>query len=1125
MLHFITGRVGSGKTTYLHSLLADLVKEKNEKVLLIVPKQFTFESDIGILDALGPKDACNVEVLSFSRLADTVLKTCRGLNKPPLTDGADAVIMSLALESINDKLHFFSKHSSNMSFVKKMLSQVADFKKNAVTPTQLGLAAGFLPDGILKEKVLETALIYDTYNTVCEKSFYDEKDLLLHVYNILLEDDFFSGKTIAIDDFSSFSSQEMKIISLMLRDANDVYITACTDDIQNADDSSPFACVNYTMRRIKKEADKRGVETAKTIYLTDQKNGFETYSAKELQFLERNLYNPAAVSYQNPSDAVTLFFAPTVREECDYAASRIKKLIRTGKYRCRDIAVVYRNEVPYEKQIRNSLKKYGVPIFEDKRQNIENEPLIIAVRSLLEIFSGDFSTENLMAYLKTGLSGISDDEIACAENYALMWNLGAKGWKQEWTDNPDGFGTEMDEERIQRLADLNETRKKIIQPIASFCEKIKGADGKQAMTVIYGFLTENHIDENLKAYAIELEESGNFELAKEQEQVWDILMTVLDQIANVLEDKTVTPKRLQEIFMLVVSVQSLGKLPDGFDEVYICSSDRIATIMPKVIFAVGVNEEKFPKPFEESSIFGGFEKDRLREFLPELKDETRSQTMNERFMIYNTLCSAREKLFVSWSLADTAGQKMKESEIVFAIRKILPQVKTINVSAVDEEYRTESEKAAFELLAKSWNSNTPKAKALKEYFCSKEEYKSRIEAIERACTKKDFAFEKEETAKELFGKNIRLSATKLEAYETCPFKFFCGSAMRAKPRQIAKLDPAQSGTLVHFVLQQLLTFYKGKSFLDAPKDELLSKVDEILEAYIETFMGGISDKSDRFMYLYSRMRKTMAAIVERLVTEFADSDFEPCDFELKIEYDGKIKPFKVELEDGFIELFGTVDRVDKMDKNGKRYIRVVDYKSGTQTFSLSDVLGGLSMQMLLYLVCICRTGKSLYGENIVPAGVLYTPARFDSYSIERNDDENAITEKRIAKGKMQGMILNDETVISGMSKSLSPLMLPISVDKRSGKISGNFISLEQMGVLAKKMDKIMADMGNELHKGHIPARPVYGKNHGNTCDYCDYNSVCMSAEGVKVRYLEELKHSQCLFKLDEGGREDGKKLD
>ncbi|MGN0468868.1 MAG: PD-(D/E)XK nuclease family protein [Acutalibacteraceae bacterium] len=1125
MLHFVTGRVGSGKTNYLHSLIADLVKEKNEKVLLIVPKQFTFESDIGILDALGPKDACNVEVLSFSRLADTVLKTCRGINKPPLTDGANAVIMSLALESINDRLHFFSKHSTNMSFVKKMLSQVADFKKNAVTPKQLGLAAGFLPDGILKEKALETALIYDTYNTVCEKSFYDENDLLLHVYNILLENDFFSGKTIAIDDFGSFSSQQMKIISLMLRDANDVYITACTDDIQNSDDSSPFACVNYAMRRIKREADKRSVKTAKTIYLTDQKNGFETYNAKELQFLEQNLYNPASGVYQKQSDAVTLFFAPTVREECDYAASRIKKLIRTGKYRCRDIAVVYRNEVPYEKQIRTSLKKYGVPIFEDKRQNIENEPLIIAVRSLLEIFTNGFSTENLMAYLKTGLSGISDDEIACAENYALMWNFNANGWKQEWTDNPDGFGIEMDEDRAQRLAALNETRKKITQPITAFCENMKGADGKQAMTVIYNFLTENHIDENLKAYAIKLEESGNFELAKEQEQVWDILMNVLDQIANVLEDKTVTPKRLKEIFMLVVSVQSLGKLPDGFDEVYICSCDRIATIMPKVIFAVGANEEKFPKPFEESGIFGGFEKERLREFLPELKDDARSQTMNERFMVYNTICSAREKLFVSWALTDTAGQKMVESELVFSIRKILPQAEIINVSAADDEFRTESEKAAFELLAKNWNSNTPKAKALKEYFSTKDEYKNRIEAIERASTRKDFAFENKETAKELFGKNIRLSATKLENYEKCPFMFFCSAAMKAKPRKIARLDPAQSGTLVHYVLEKLLKSYDTKSFLDAPRDELKAEVDQLLEEYIETYMGGTSDKSERFMYLYSRMRKTMSAIIERLFADFADSDFEPCDFELKIEYDGKIKPFKVELEDGFIELFGIVDRVDKMDKDGKTYIRVVDYKSGTQTFSLSDILQGLSMQMLLYLVCICRTGKSLYGENIVPAGVLYVPARFDSYKINRNDSENEITEKRIADGKMQGMILDDETVIEGMSKSLSPLIIPISVDKRSGKISGNFISLEQMGVLAKKMDKIMADMGNELHEGHIPARPVYRKNRGCACDYCDYKSVCMSSEGVKVRYLEELKHSQCLFKLDEEGREDAEKLD
>lgn len=1124
MLHFITGKVGCGKTTYLHSLLGKYVKEENADVILLVPKQFTFESDIGILDTLGAKDACKVEVLSFSRLADTVLKTCKGLKKPPLEDGANAVIMALALESVKDRLKFFARHMSNISFIKKMLSEIKEFKKNMITPHDLDMASKHLPDGILKEKTAETALIYETYNALVENSFYDDNDLLSLIYEILLDSDFLDGKIIGIDDFSRFTVQEIKIISLMMRRAKEVYVTCCSDNTENTDESSVFAVVNKTARRLKNEAAKYAVEVGTEILLTDEKNGFSTYLYPELRALEENIYKNSFSVYENEVSAVTLLNSQTVRDECDAVARIIKKLIRKGQYRCRDIAVVYRNEEPYEKEIRHSLLKYGVAVFEDKRQPIENEPLVIFTRSLLMICAEGFSTDGIMRLVKTGLFGTDTEEIASAENYALMWGLTGKDWTREWKDNPDGFGCEMNEKRKEELARLNETREKIVLPLESFKENMKDKNGKESMKELYEFLIENKIDENLKQYAITLEESGSFELAKEQEQVWDVLMNVLDKIACVTGEMSVSSKRLCEIFDLIISTESLGKLPDGFDEVYICGCDRIATIMPKVIFAVGANDGKFPQINSQNDLFAESEKGKLRTFLPDMKDGAKQTAMNERFMVYNTLCSARERLYISWALSDGAGEKLSESEFVQSVRKILPKVKTVNTSLQPKEELIESEKAAFELMASLWNENSSQSQTLKEYFSKKQEYKGKLEAIERAANRKQFCFENADTAKELFGKNIRLSASKLEDYELCPFKYFCKHEMKAQARKIAKLDPAQSGTLVHFVLEKLLSKYKGKSFLDAGKETLYGEVEKLLSEYIESRMGGMKDKSKRFNYLYSRTLKILCTIIDRLLCEFDTSDFEPCDFELLIDRDGKIQPFKVELEEGYIELRGIVDRVDKMEADGKRYIRVVDYKTGVKKFSLSDVLGGLGMQMLLYLVSIWRNGKDYYGENIVPAGVLYLPARFEPYNVDRSDSEEVLKNKRLSGGKMDGMILDEGEVIKGMDKSLGGMMIPIKVNKTGG-ISGNFISLSQLGKLAKKMDETMAQMGNELHKGHVPAKPAFGKEHGTTCDFCDFKSVCMRPEGVEFRYIENLKHGECLGIIEKEGERSEEKLD
>lgn len=1129
MLRFIIGRVGCGKTTYLHKLISQKVKEEKEQVILIVPKQFTFDTDSGILDTLGAKDACNVDVLSFSRLADTVLKTCRGLKKPPLTDGANAIIMSMALESVKDKLKFFSRHYNNISFIKKMLDEIKKFKQCAVTPKELSLAAAKMPDCILKNKLNETAFIYETYDAFLSNSFYDDNDLLTLVYDILLESTFFEGKIVAIDDFSRFSVQEMKIISVILKQAKEVYVTACCDKITETALSSPFYQSVNTVNRLRLEAAKQNVKVATAIVLTDKENGFSTYRSKELDFLQENIYQPSYEAYKESCQSIKLCAAKSPNDECDFVARQIKKFLREEKYRCRDIAVVYRDAQPYEKEIRYSLKKYGVPIFEDRRQPIENEPLVVFIRTLLEISANSFSTDRILRLLKTGLFSIDFDEIAKIENYVLMWSIDSSSWFKEWTDNPNGFGKEMNDEAEQYLLSVNETRKRIVDTVSFFCEKMKNANGKDSMTYLYRFLVENSVNDNLKEYAISLEESGEIELALAQEQVWDLMMEALDKIAAVIGENTVSAKRLCEVFELVVSSMSLGQLPNGFDEVYICGCERIATIMPKVIFVLGANAGVFPKTSFSDAIFTDFEKSQMKEEFPDLFDSVKNDVCAERFMVYNALCSAREKLFVLWSQSSLSGEKLSESEIVIMLRNLFSKIETVNTAFENQMEKVEGELPAFELMAKTWNDNTALSMALKKYFLSKEEYKGKIEAIERAAQMKPFSIENPKTAKELFGKNIYLSASKLDDYSLCPFKYFCKHELKAKPRTIAKLDPAQSGTLVHYVLEKLLKKHEGKSFVDVPMTELEKEMADILKDYIEKYMGGTKDKSDRFMYLYKRTFKILKVIVKRLLFEFSQSDFEPCDFELKIDksVDGKaVKPFKVELEDGYIELYGIIDRVDKMEIADKKYIRVVDYKTGSKTFALSDVLGGLNMQMLLYLSSIWRNGKEYYGENIIPAGVLYLPARLEPYEIDRSDSNESVLEKQIKSGTMNGMILDEQEVLEGMDKKLSGTLIPIT-QKANGSISGNFISLSQLGKLTKKMDEIMAQMGNELHKGHIPAKPAYGKNHTDTCRYCDYKSVCLRYEDSPKRYVQSLKHGECLSILSQAEEveEDGEKLD
>lgn len=1117
MLNFIIGVKGSGKTHKAHSILGDCVK-RGEKAVLVVPKQFTFHSDKGILHLLGPKDACEVDVLSFSRLATLVLQTYGGVTSHIAKQGARNILMSLAIESLTDKLTVFAKHKNEIALVTKMLDTLDELKKEGISIEEFEKSAILTEDALFKEKIRETALIMRAYEAVVAQNYFDDADLLAFVADTLKGKDFFSGKTIVIDGFTDFTKPEIDIITTMLRTASEVYITLCSDNINNNNALSPFAFCNNTARKLRLVAGSNGISVGEIITCN---RGEERYP-KALLHLEKELYKPSACSFDEAADCLSISCSASILSECDFVARKIKKLIRSGSYRCRDIAVCFRNGESYENHLRHALKKYGVPLFEDKRQAVANQPLISFVSTLLTIAAKGLNSDYIFRLLKTGLTDLTAEEISEVENYCFMWDISGKKWLSPWTENPDGLGERLTDERKSCLSTLNSLRERIISPLVSFKESLESVSGKSAAALIYGYLKENGVDTNLKEYAITLEQQGLTELALEQEQVWDILMETLDEIACVLGDFHIRAERLCEIFSLVIASKSLGKLPDGFDEVLISSADRMLTVNAPVVFVMGLNSGVFPASLSENGLFSSREKDKLRNIGLSIGQDTEGAVLKERFLLYNALTSATEKLHLSYSLSGTSGEKMTKSEAVDLVARLFPLVEVFYDRDEEPLSLVESENAAFELLAKRWQETDPFTQSLKKYFAENTEYKHKTQAVKRAAEKKDFAFESKAVATALFGKHMKFSASKLEDYGKCPFLYFCRYGLQAKPRLKAKLDASHSGTVIHHVLELLLKRHKGKAFLELSDEDIKTEIAEILSDYMQENMGSEETKTERFNYLYYRTEKILEFIMLRLRAEFAESDFEPCDFELRIGDGADVEAMKYTLENGTAQLNGFIDRVDSFEKNGKKYIRIVDYKSGDKKFRLSDVLSGMNMQMLLYLVSIWRNGKGFY-EDIIPAGVLYFPARISPCAAERNDSEELRLENRLASGQMNGLLVDEGDVISHMEKELRGLFIPAKLDKKTQKAKGDFISLMQLEKLAEKMDSIICNMGNNLQNGLVEARPALGSYYTDVCSWCDYSDVCMQ-ENPYYRYVCKMSHKDCLNMLD-GGENDEKNLD
>ena len=1108
MLHLILGRSGSGKTQYIRSLLRDLAKQGARDMILLVPEQFSFESERSMLELLGPRDAQRVEILSFSRLVDAVFRVYGGVSGTHIDDGGRMLLMSLALEAAQEHLDIYFKHRESPALAAKLLDLVAECRQCAVTPAELQAAADKLPDSVLRRKSRELALILDLYDTLVARSFIDDQDDLTRLNDTLLDHPFFHGRIVAIDAFKSFTVQEQRILSRILAQAQEVYLTLCTDTLADTQSGMGlFSPVQRTARRVISLAKQQNVPVAAPVILAEQRR----FRSKALGYLEQTVFHPEAGPFPDETEDLFLCTAQDKAAQCDFVARTAKRLIREEGLRCRDMAIIARDADAYREEMTAALRRYGVPAFEDSRQPIDSQPLIAFVRAGMEA-AQSFGTEPVLRYLKTGLTDFALEEISELENYMIEWNISGSRLLSAFTQHPEGYGNVFQEQDRQKLACLNGLRERATQPLVHLRDACQGVDGAQIAHAAYAFLEETNAAKHLRAFAQSLSSAGEEALALEQGRIWDLLMALLSQCAIALEGHPMPLSRFAQLFDAVLSSQEIGTIPQGLDEIPLGSADRMRASSPRIVFLLGANEGEFPRTPASSGVFSDAERRRLIELGLEMTDPYDQQAVEERLLAYQSLSAARERLYVCHTRSNGEGSQTG-SVIVSELNRLFPHCIRFDADEEDALARVEGESPAFLLTASRWGKSDPLSAALKRYFASRPDYAGRLAGVGRAACHTPARFENPENSRRLFGDQLYLSASRVEVYHKCRFQYFCRYGLNARPRKIAKLDPLSSGTVVHDVLERLLREHSPRALHEMGPKKRAEEIEALLLSYLEEKMGGAQEKPKRFSYQFARLSVVLEEVVGRLCAEFLHSSFEPIDFELRIDKDGLVAPYSLPLPDGgTLQIKGSIDRVDRMERDGKAYLRVVDYKSGGKEFLLSDVLNGLNMQMLIYLMCLWQNGAQRYGE-VVPAGILYMPVKSTPATLGRNATQAEIDKARAKACRMSGMVLDHSLVIDGMEDDGKGIFIPVRREKDGG-VKGTLINLTQLSRLQKKMDGILTEMGESLHRGEIGAVPSFGAGYDRVCDWCDYKSVCGYEPGAPVRPIEKLTHAQSLECLE-----------
>ena len=1100
MLQCVLGRAGSGKTEYLRRLLADRSLSGFGGTVMIVPEQYTFETEKAMLRLAGPVRGNAIPVYSFTRLAEAVFRKEGGAVGRRLSDGGRRILMASAIEACQDRLEVYAAAAKSGRVTDVMLTAVNEMKMCGISPEELGHTARDLGGSGLGKKLSELSLLYHTYDALVAASYLDSRDDLTRLSQALETSSFFEGCTVAVDSFEGFTAQEVAVLTQIMRRADQVIVSLCTDGLDHTG-TGLFALVDRTLHRLSAAAAENGVSVQPPVMLT----GAPRFQNENLKLVEAQLFCAGETMTSPDHEGITVFEARDPYEEAEFVAATIRRLVTQEGWRYRDFSIICRSPERYYGCLDAALKKRDIPCFVSQPARVDGEPVTRFVLGAFEAVLGGYPTEALLEMLKTGVSGFTAEEISSLENYAYLWKIGGTGWRQEFVRHPQGFGREFAPEDTQELARLNQLRQRLIGPLERFAARTKDATGSGISQAAYMMLMAYGMEENLPAYCLALEEAGEDALAKKQLRVWDLLMEILDQMRAILGDRPLPRERYYQLLKEVIAGEDVSEIPQTVDQVIFGTAEQVRQSSPRAAFLIGAAQGEFPLAPKSSGVFSDAERRELIARELPLGDPLEQRAIEERYLAYSVACAPSQRLYVSWPrTAD--GEDKEPSELVTALLGIFPTLRPLR--DLPDVYFANSKEAAFSRMAARFNQTDSASGALRQLFEGDPAYRGRVEALERAAGRGEEQLEDSALAQELFGKRPFLSPTQVEVYHQCPFQYFCRYGLNARERRPAEVDVLQYGTLMHFLFERI---FREPAQVRAgwTEEELEERVSGLIQEYAQENMGGLGLLSGREKYRLSRLCQSACKLIRHVEEELAQSQFVPQHLEWGLGYGKDALPLEIPTAKGKVTVGGTIDRVDLyVDPQGKRFVRIIDYKTGRKTFRLADALYGLNMQMLVYLAALVENGQEF------PAGILYMPAAEPSVSVDRGTGEDKIKAEADKQLKMSGLVLSDQEIIQAMEAGAKGRFIPASLNK-DGSL-GRFSSAldgDQLKTVLAYSKRLIATMGEELLSGRVEAAP--NRKNKIPCRWCAYSPVCGKEFDEKDVEQDKTTSQEALLQMEE----------
>lgn len=1119
-IRFIFGRAGTGKSRFCLEQIKKKIdrNDNNNKLILLVPEQYTFDTEKKFLEVVTEKGFLRGEVLSFKRMAHRVFEECGGRTDIRISDSGRNMLIYKILKDKTDELEYFNRMTKEQGFSSVVSKLITEFKKYNISTEILNLKEEEITDDELKKKLKDLGLIYNEFNKALHKQFIDGDDELTLLYNKLIDCNIYDDAEIWIDEFTTFTPQQLEVIKMLAKRAKTVNITLCSDSLSNGVDidyTDVFDAIKNTENSILNIMKEGNISYLEPINL-NKGTPYRFLKSDTLSHLEKHFFTYPFKPYKEEPNNIRLYKANNSYEEVETVAKDILEMVRDKGYRFKDIAVVCRNIAEYEKIATVIFNDYNIPFFIDKKREILDNPLVVLIISSLEILINNWSYESVFKFLKSGLINIEEKYIDVLENYVLA--NGIKGYK--WTRDLYDKDEISDEENI-----LFEIMEEVREPLISLHNKIRGKKTvKEITTSLYNFLVELKVFDTLESWLEEFESIGLQDKIKEYMQVPEMVIEILDQVVDVLGDEVIDIKEFTKILVSGFEEKEVGVIPMALDQINIGDISRVKGREVKALYLIGVNDGVLPSVNKEEGIISDRERDILRDIGLRLASDTKSRAFEEQFIVYTALTIASEYLMVTFPMADFEGKSLRPSIIIPRLKKILPRLveesEIYNLKENDDKFsKITAPIPTFNELISALRMEFEKeevdeywAEAFK-WFEENEEFKSKASRMFKGLTYTNLV-EKvpREKIRRLYqaeNKKLIFNVSRIEKYAQCPFSYYVQYGLKAKDRKVYEFSAPDLGSFMHNILDDFTNKIRNEkiSWSELNKERCKVIVNELVDKKLESDTNSILNSTKKYKYFADRFKRTITKSVMVISEQMRKGSFEI--FRNEFEFGGfkDGEPIKIDLPSKeTVYLVGRVDRIDTLDLDGNTYIKIVDYKSGAKKFNLTEVYYGLQIQLLVYLDALIKNSRFILKNQAMPGAILYFRIDDPIIKSKKQLSEEEIKENILKELKMSGLLLKNIDVVKAMDNDMETysLIIPASI-KKDGDFSSNssVVTEEQFNILRKYVNDKMAELCEEMLSGDIKITPCKN-NNTPYCNYCDYSSVCQfdtSIENNKYKII------------------------